>query len=337
MPDLLIYLIVIVIGSVLIWKGSDILESSARKLSLYYGLPTVVHGAIVVAIGSSFPELSSTVLATLLHGDFELGLSAVIGSAIFNILVIPGLSGLAAKKQLKAEKNLVYRDAQFYIISIAVLLITFSFAVIYFPASDQQLQGSFTRILALVPLALYGLYLFIQYQEVIEERQKEKPPGIKPGKNWLWLLLSLALVVAGVEGLVRSAIFLGEFFNTPTFIWGISVIAAVTSMPDAFISIRMARNDEGISSLSNVLGSNIFDLLVAVPVGVLIAGSTLVDFAIAAPLMGVLTFATILLFTTLRTKLILSKIESWTLLVAYMIFIAWIIFESLDLINLLPQ
>lgn len=336
MPDFLIYIAFVIIGSAFIWKGSDILEASAKKLSKYYGLPPIVHGAIVVAIGSSFPELSSTVLATLLHGEFELGLSAVVGSAIFNILLIPALSGLFAKGTLKAEKELVYKDAQFYLIAVAVLLLTFSFSVIYYPQPGDNLTGNFTRLLALIPVLLYCLYIFIQQQEVSELAKQEKPKDVKPLREWSLLFLSLVLVVAGVEGLVRTALYLEDVWQIPGFVWGVTIIAAVTSLPDALISIRMARKGEGVSSLSNVLGSNIFDLLIAVPAGVLIAGSTPINFELAAPLMGVLTLATILLFAMMRTSLNLSKTESWILLGSYLLFVIWIVLETLGWLNFIP-
>ncbi len=146
------------VGGVVVWRGSDLLETSAEGLSLHNGLPPVVHGAMVVAIGSSFPELSSTVLATLVHGEFELGLSVVVGSAIFNILVIPGLSGVLSEEGVLSDKELVYKDAQFYLISVAVFVLTFSFALIYNPdttaAGIETLTGTMTRPLALIPIAL---------------------------------------------------------------------------------------------------------------------------------------------------------------------------------------
>lgn len=336
MPEILIYIGVILVAGVVVWKGSDLLESSTEKLSTYYGLPPTIHGAVVVAIGSSFPEFSSTVLSTLLHGEFELGLSAVVGSAIFNIMVIPGLSGLASKGPLKAGKELVYKEALFYIIAVAVLLLTFSFAVIYFP-SEKSLQGNFNRWLALIPIGLYALYLFIQQQEMKESGQQKDQGSTKPGKQWLLLLLSLGLVLVGVEGLIRAALFFGDYFNTPNFFWGLTVIAAVTSIPDALISIRMAKQGKGIPSLSNVLGSNIFDLLIAVPAGVLIAGSTLIDFNIAAPMMAVLTFATLLLFTLLRTRLILTRVESWVMLIGYLLFLIWSVLEATGQIDWIPE
>src|SRR5690606_7180544 len=90
-----------------------------------------------------------------------------------------------------------------------------------------------------------------------------------------------------------------------------------------------ARRGAGDLSLGNVLGSNIFDLLVAIPAGVLVAGAAPIDYAVAAPLMAVLTFATIVLFTAMRTKLRLSKRESLLLLVLYALFLLWLLLETL--------
>ena len=138
---------------------------------------------------------------------------------------------------------------------------------------------------------------------------------------------------SAVEGMVRSAIGLGNIFNTPSFLWGITVIAAATSLPDAFVSIRAARKGQSIVSLANVLGSNIFDLLIAIPIGVLIAGASSINFARAAPMMGVLTLATIILFAMLRTKLALSKWECWLLLGLYAAFIGWMVLETFGITN----
>lgn len=320
-------------GTAVVWWGGDMLESASDRLAAYYQLPDIFRGAILAAIGSSFPELTSSVVSTLIHGKFDLGVSAIVGSAIFNILVIPAISGLLSGR-LAANQTLVYKDAQFYITSVAVLLLTFSFAVIYNPVKGEELTGEMTRLIALVPFLLYGLYIFLQFQDVRDERkEKVSPPpqDISPRRDWLMLILSLVLIVGGVEGLVRAAIGFGEYFNTPSFLWGLTVIAAGTSLPDAYVSIKVARRGEGVVSLANVLGSNIFDLLVAVPVGILIAGTAPIDFKVAAPMMGFLTLATILLFTMMRTGLSLRKSECWSLLVLYAIFIVWMILESLEI------
>jgi len=326
--QLLLYIGVIVVSTAFVWRGSFFLEKAADRLAAYYQLPAIVQGAIIAAVGSSFPELSSTVIATLIHGEFNLGVATIVGSAIFNILVIPGLAGLLGEKPA-TDRVLVYKDAQFYITSVTVLLLAFAFALIYNPVEGTQWQGSMNRPIALIPVALYGVYIFLQQQDIAEyQAEKEPPSDIQVGKEWLRLLLGLVIIVAAVEGLVRSAIALGNILNTPTFLWGLTVIAAATSLPDAFVSVRAARRGEGVISIANVLGSNIFDLLIAIPIGVLIVGSATIDFAVAAPMMGVLTFATILLFALLRTRLALSRTESWILLGCYVLFVGWMTLET---------
>jgi cation:H+ antiporter len=336
---LLLYLVVIVVSTVVVWKASGLLETNAARLATHYRLPPLVQGAVITAVGSSFPELSSTVIATLVHGEFALGVAGIVGSAVFNILVIPGLSGLISGR-MASDRLLVYKDAQFYITSVAVLLLAFSFALIYHPVPGAPWQGEMTRGVALVPLGLYVLYLFLQQQDTAEHRVdlKKEEAGVPPdtsaidvpvARAWGLLALSLALTVVGVEGLVWASIGLGDFFETPSFLWGLTVIAAGTSLPDALVSIRAARAGDHVVSFANVLGSNIFDLLVAIPAGVLVAGAAVIDFAAAMPLMGFLTFATIVLFAMLRTGLELRRTEAAILLGVYALFLVWIALETL--------
>ena len=154
------YSVLGVVATVGVWKSGEVLERSSDQFSTYYGLPAIVQGALVAAVGSSFPELSSTVLSALLHGEFDLGVGAIVGSAIFSLLVIPGLSGLFGGGELESNRNLVYKEAQFYMLAVSALVITFALAVIYYPAPDSgavsdRLVGTVTRPLALMPLGLY--------------------------------------------------------------------------------------------------------------------------------------------------------------------------------------
>lgn len=109
---------VIVVGSGFIWLGSGWLESSAEHLSAHYGLLAVVQGSVVVAVGSSFPELASVVF-TALAGVFNMGVSAVVGSAIFNILMIPAVAGIATDDPVDSSRTIVYKEAQFYMIAVS--------------------------------------------------------------------------------------------------------------------------------------------------------------------------------------------------------------------------
>jgi cation:H+ antiporter len=319
-------------GTAIAWWGSTILDRASGRLAAYYQLPAIVQGAVIAAVGSSFPELSSAVLATLIHGTFDLGVAAIVGSAVFNILVIPGISVLIGR-ELASERALVFKDAQFYITSVAVLLLTFALAVIYNPEAGEPLVGIVTRPVALLPVLLYGLYLFLQQQDAVEYTPKAAPADLTPHREWGRLLLSLVVIVIGVEGLVRAAVGLGAWFGTPSFLWGVTVVAAGTSLPDAFVSVRAAQRGEGTVSLANVLGSNIFDLLVAVPAGILVAGAAPVDFAVAIPMMGFLTFATITLFAMLRTEMRLSRGEASVLLGLYAVFLGWMVLETMGVVQ----
>jgi cation:H+ antiporter len=320
--------VVVVVATGFIWFGSSWLEAAAERLSAYYGLPAVVQGSVVVAVGSSFPELASVVL-TALSGAFEMGVGAVVGSAIFNILVIPAIAGIVTDDSVDTNRTLVYKEAQFYMIAVSALIITFALAVIYHPVGNTPaLEGEVTRPLAAIPIFLYGLYLFIQWQDVSEYDGGETPTDIDVPRQWVKLAAGLVVILVAVEQLVGAVESLNSFFDIPAFLAGVTIIAAATSLPDGIISVRAARSGEGLTSLGNVLGSNTFDLLMAIPVGVLIAGSAPVSFAVAAPMMGVLTAATILLFTVLRTDLTLTEAESYALLFAYVLFVAWIVAET---------
>lgn len=331
----LLALLAVAAGSTLVvYAGSTRLERAGDRLAAYYGLPGVVQGAVVAAVGSSTPELASTVLATALHGEFELGVAAIVGSAVFNVLVIPALSTLLSDGTMDTDRDLVYKEAQFYMLSVAALTLVFALAVIYNPVPGAELSGLVTRPYALAPIVLYGLYVFIQYADTIEyegvgDREVDAP------RQWLLLVGSLALIVVGVEGLVQAALGLGDAFGTPAFLWGVTVVAAGTSLPDAFVSVVAARAGRDSVSLANVLGSNVFDLLVAVPAGVLVAGATTVNFARVTPLIAFLVVATVGLFAAMRTDLELTRAEATAMLGLYLLFVAWMFTEVFGVTTLL--
>ncbi|MFW6376556.1 MAG: sodium:calcium antiporter [archaeon] len=330
MYSLAVYLGLAVVATGVIWKGSERLEGSTERLSKHYGLPVAVHGAIVVAIGSSFPEFSSVVISTLLHGEFDLGVGAIVGSAIFNLLMIPALSALVSE-ELEATRDIVHKDAQFYIISILVLFITFALGATYVPGGTNE-AAILTPALAVLPLATYGVYVFLQYQDT-QDHVSTASIDVDPIREWGLLAVALALIAIGVEGVVRAALGFGEIFDTPSFLWGLTVIAAATSLPDAFVSVRAAQSDDDVTSLTNVLGSNTFNLLVAIPVGVLLAGTATVNFLAAIPTMGFLAFATIVFIVVTRTHLELTDLEAYVLIALYLLFLLWMFLETAGVIE----
>lgn len=150
-------------------------------------------------------------------GNFEPGIGAIVGSAIFNILVIPAVSVFADGKP-SANRDIVYKEAQFYMLSIAVLLLTSSMAVIYKPIPGEAFTGELTRVLGIIPVHVYGLYVFIQYMDT-RDSERKRVQEVSELKEWALLATSLVFIVVGVEVLVRSAVEPGEIFNTPSLLY----------------------------------------------------------------------------------------------------------------------
>jgi cation:H+ antiporter len=321
-----------VVGSLAAWKGGEWLVDATDSLGDYYGIPSIIQGAVIAAIGSSFPEFVSTILAAA-RGQFELGVGAVVGSAVFNILMIPALSALAGGGTLASDRDLVYKEAQFYLLSLSVLLLTFAIAALYRPINGSGgavVGGQVTPVLVVPALGLYGLYVFVQWADAADYPR----PAIHtahPIREWAVLLGSLAVITVGAEALVRSAVGFGELFGTPAFLWGLTVVAAGTSVPDTFVSITAARRGDAALSLANVMGSNVFALLVALPAGVLAAGSVRIVFADAVFMLGYLVVASIAFFVIIRTDMELSRREAYLMIVLYVGFVAVIAAESVGL------
>ncbi|QKY19526.1 sodium:calcium antiporter [Halolamina sp. CBA1230] len=334
--SVLLATVVTLVATGVVWKGSEMLEEASHRLSGHYGLPPVIQGSVVAAVGSSFPELSIAVLSVVLHESFDLGVGAVVGSAVFNILVIPGAAALLSDEELNASRDVVYKEALFYMLSVAALLLVFSLGVIYYPAGGDRLAANVPPWLGMVLIGLYGLYVFIQYADTVEYVPETPAESIDVAKQWGTLLLSLALVLVSVEGFVYGADVFAATLGVPEAVWGLTVVAAATSLPDTLVSVRAAREGRGVTSLGNVLGSNVFDLLVAVPAGIVLAGGAVVNYGVAVPMMTFLVVATVGLFTALRTDLQLSDREASLLLVAYAVFLCWMLLETVDAVSFVP-
>lgn len=338
MRSVLIAAAVTLAATAVVWKGSGMLEGASEQLSSYYGLPPVIQGSIVAAIGTSFPELSIAVLSVLRYGSFELGVGTVVGSAVFNVLVIPGAAVLLSKGELDANRDVVYKEALFYMLSVAALLIVFSLGVIYYPHDSSRLAAEIPRWVALLPVALYGLYAFAQYADTVDYvADPDSHQDVNVLKQWGVLATSLVLVLIAVEGFVYGANVFATAFGISEALWGLTVIAAATSLPDTLVSVRAARDGRGVTSLGNVFGSNVFDLLIAVPAGIVLAGSAVIDYAVAAPMMAFLVVATVVLFTVLRTDLHLTDNEGRLLLGVYALFIGWMLLEAADIVAFVPS
>ena len=185
----------------------------------------------------------------------------------------------------------MYREAQFYLVSVAVLMLVLSLSVIYggapstiAPSGREMFTGSFTRTLAIFPLLLYGLYLFIQFEEVKRQRPNHPRQAGDSGVEGVGDCSRLHPADPRGSGGAASCGHRARGHAPDAHVlWGMTIVAAATSVPDTFVSVRASVMGRSQSSVSNVLGSNVFDLLVAVPLAVMVTGTIAVNLLRSCP------------------------------------------------------
>lgn len=334
--NIFFWILVSILSSLLIIKGSEWLEESSIVIAKEYGIPSVVRGSIITAFGSSFPELSTVIIATLLHGEFELGMSVVIGSAIFNIIVIPAVSGISSGG-LEIDGKTVKKELSIY--SLVVFIMGVFFSLSYY-LDGSKVNGVYEATLnsgiAFILILLYILYVVYQFRITKDSDTDNRVKKVDSlNKMWLYLIFGLIFIGLGVEGLVRSVLVFGEILGVPNFFWGVVVVAGASSLPDALVSMRQAGDEYDSTSIANVVGSNIFDLLFIVSIGVILAGGAVINISVNIPLI------VILLIFTLSTAYFIIKDnkltvkESYIMITLYISFVIWIVLEAFGFVSII--
>jgi K+-dependent Na+/Ca+ exchanger-like protein len=245
------------------------LDKIAKKLAM----PSDVAGATLMAVGSSAPELFIALFAVFVPaesgevgGHGEIGVGTIIGSALFNLLVISG--AVAVVRTAVINWKPVIRDLGFYMLSVAVLIVAF-------------MDGTILWWEAGIFVALYGIYVWVvmkwkhwvKYEPEVEEQVEEEEEKktivsvlfnlLFPFKHYMFrFLMSIALIAFLSWALVESAIGVAHVFNIPEAIIALTVLAAGTSIPDLISSIIVSKKGKGDMGISNAIGSNVFDVLI---------------------------------------------------------------------------
>ncbi|MDR9402642.1 MAG: calcium/sodium antiporter [Halothece sp. Uz-M2-17] len=253
-----IILIKFIIGLALLVKGADYLVQGAGKLATLAGISPLVVGLTVVAFGTSSPELAVSLKANFTQ---QAGISVgnVIGSNITNILLILGIA--ATITPLSVSQKLVRMDVPI-MIGISILLLFFSL--------DRQL-GKLDGFLLLLGGILYTSYLLIQSrrnhsspEELTEEF--DVIPEEKSLREWLinigLFIIGFIMVVWGSDWLVSGATTIAEAFGVSELVIGLTVVALGTSLPELATSITASLKGETDIAVGNVVGSNIFNILI---------------------------------------------------------------------------
>lgn len=245
MATILIWLMV---GFVLLVKGADLFVEGSASAARLLRVPAAVIGLTVVAFGTSAPELAVSVTAAL-AGSNGIALGNVIGSNMFNLLMVTGLSSMAAA--MPVDRGLMNWDS-FFSIAVSVVMLAMT-------AFDRQMG----RIDGAVMLALFAYFLYHVFQTAVRERrsaQKERRSLSAP-LSAVYIAAGLGAVVLGSGMVVDCASALASAFGLSENLIGLTVVALGTSLPELVTSMVAARKGENGLALGNVIGSNIFNIL----------------------------------------------------------------------------
>lgn len=340
---IVIYILALLLSFVVLARIVDLFFiASLDRISKDLKLSSDAAGATLMAVGSSAPELFVALFAVLKPGGHEaIGIGSIVGSAIFNLLVIVGAAAVVRKTKL-TWKPLV-RDLFFYLLAVA-LLVTFIW------------DGSFDLAEAAIFIGVYVLYVvavvywkrILPYEDMgdeVQDAHAEKNRYThfldqilrllfpKKEKYYLVFLQSVVLIAALSYVLVEMAVASAHVLNIPEAIIALTVLAVGTSIPDLFSSIIVARQGRGDMAVSNAIGSNIFDILIGLGLPfaiVMLAGSGNIEAG------GNLFRSVIILFGSVLLLLVLLVLRRWkvgkpTGIILILTYLAYVVYEIIKM------
>lgn len=255
--------ILLILGFVLLIKGADYFVDGSSSVAKLLKVPTIIIGLTVVAFGTSMPEFSVSVTAAL-RGDNDLAVSNVLGSNIFNLLVVLGCCALV--NPVQAKWSLLKKEFPFSIfVAVILLLLNSDFSIM------KVLDGEGTFVLGrwggLLFLVLFVIFIYATVKEALASREKDEDGAdeeykvLTPLKSAVYIAAGLAGIVLGGELVVDSASTIAERFGLSQTFIGLTIVALGTSLPELVTSIVAAGKGENDLAVGNVVGSNIFNIL----------------------------------------------------------------------------
>jgi len=266
MPPFLISALEVLVGIGLLFGGGELFVQGSVTLALILGIPQLVIGLTVVALGTSSPELFVSV-GSALRGSSDLAVSNVVGSNIFNVMVVLGCSALVLP--LKVESRLVRRDVP--------LLLAISAAVWGMASAGRVTwQAGVALMIALVINTIWEIRTAREEPEGMEDAEPEIDPGTV-NQGWAGALLRLAGGVAllgfGSHVLVKGASAAAAYLGVSEAVIGLTIVSAGTSMPELVTSLVAAIRGRTDLAIGNVVGSNLLNQLLVLSCASLASGT----------------------------------------------------------------
>ncbi|ABE51418.1 calcium/sodium antiporter [Methanococcoides burtonii] len=332
---------ILLIGLILLVKGSDIFVSSASSIAKKLGVSEFIIGLTLVAIGTSIPELASSIAASLSHSS-GIVIGNIVGSNIANIALIVGCAAIISV--VKTESDMLKRDGY---------IMLFASTLFFLFAFDLQLSRTEAFILVLFYIA-YIFFLFedtakyegkFYFKEFITyfvkfkyvksmnqrirtginnhnsgEEQENKKESIDIYKDLLILAFSGTAVIFGAKYFVEEAIFFAQFFQLPDTLIGVTLVAIGTSLPELMVTISAARKGYGNIAIGNVIGSNITNIFLVLGLSAFVFPLEITGLSIMLTIPFMIMISVVLLWF-IHTHWEIRRVEGIALILLYVIFL----------------
>ena len=303
----------ILVGIVLVLWGADRLTDGAVAVAEKMKMPQIVIGLTIVAMGTSMPEFCVS-LVSALKGTTDLAVGNIVGSNIFNTLLIVGVSAWVAPMTIL--KSTVRKDIPFALFASVVLLI-------------MCLDDNISRLDAGILFVLFLVFMYVTLKgaKTKDDDTTAKTDSIednkKPMATWVsivWIIVGLACLIGGSNLFVEGATKVAEHIGVSEAVIGLTIVAGGTSLPELATSVVSARKGNSGIAIGNVLGSNVFNILAILGVtGVItpmhLQGITMLD-------LSMMVFSTLLVWLFSFTK---YKIARWEGIVLTIVFIGYMV------------
>ncbi len=290
--EILLQVFLLVLGFVMLAKGADKFVEGAAGIASRFGIPQLVIGLTIVAMGTSAPEAAVS-LAAAFKGNADITIGNIVGSNILNIWIILGLA--AAITPLLVAKSTIKLEIPFMIAITALL-------------GYQGMDGTVTFFDGVLLLVLFVLYLAYLYnmakKNKVDEDTQEYSHSL--AHCLIWTVIGLALIILGSNVTVNAATAIAAYIGLSQRFIGLTIVALGTSLPELFTSVTAARKGNADIAIGNIVGSNIFNILFVIGLSALI-----IDIPFAAAFnfdMIIAIAAAVMLFVCV---LFTKKLERW--------------------------
>ncbi|MBN2642409.1 MAG: calcium/sodium antiporter [Victivallales bacterium] len=310
---LIVNILIFALGVAILIKGSDWFIDGASYIARKFNVPEIVIGLTLVSLGTSLPELATNVYASL-NGEGCIAIGNVVGSNITNVLLVLG-AGIVLTRNIDIPKALLKRDG-FFMLGASLLC-----------AGMYALGGGLGRIdgVILLIIVLYYLYILLKHKDSLEAElpDKDEPEAFKGIRGALvFSALGLIMIFAGAQMLVDNVVWTAEKLNWNKAVISATIVALGTSLPELAVTIAgVIKKKHGIA-LGNIVGSNIFNILLILGISCVISPIGLEKEMLYVNLPIMVTSSALLLIF-MRTSWKLVRAEGVILLLLYCLFIGY--------------